>query len=616
MEIRETCTDMLNCMEYQKAILNDNLDVVRITEKRLTLEKHVFELKTALREVLKILQAKAIQKGVVFRAELPDQKEVWVKSDALRFKQIIINLIGNAVKFTESGGKIDLIFTLSAAPADRVGVKIEVIDTGIGMTEEELKHLFQRFSQTTLSTGKNYEGSGLGLYLAKQMAMLMQGDITVTSRQGQGSTFSFDGQFESVSDQEKISFQQAQLPPLIPTIKTINKPIIKRTALIVDDNLINLNVLEHLLISEGYDCQTAKDGIEALAAYDRSPVDIILMDIVMPRMDGLTATQEIRRRELEKGLPRTPIIAITANAQERDREREIAAGVDDYSVKPFTKAEICRKIDTLLHGKVASESKSVRLHPLSIPRWHDELSASTSTLSSSTTSFSLSSSLIPVKEKRKKSIVLSISPKKKKKGNEKEKETRHIQPSLETLTTLHGREENIHTAGKPLSPSPGGYASHAQFLPPPPRDQKVQLLQEYESHIDSLTQPEKIALGAGEPDLYSSSGSSSSSSSSSAIPSSLSTSFCALMSPPRRVPTDPKQQKIENLSLIERARSLVLEKYPSAQTETAPFRVDFLQKLADIQKETNSLSNLTVNKMLLEGLISGLEKLQTSLVLF
>ena len=98
------------------------------------------------------------------------KKEVWVKSDALRFKQIIINLIGNAVKFTESGGKIDLIFTLPAAPADRVGVKIAVIDTGIGMTEEELKHLFQRFSQTTLSTGKNYEGSGLGLYLAKQMA--------------------------------------------------------------------------------------------------------------------------------------------------------------------------------------------------------------------------------------------------------------------------------------------------------------------------------------------------------------------------------------------------------------------------------------------------------------
>ena len=124
------------------------------------------------------------------------KKEVWVKSDALRFKQIIINLIGNAVKFTESGGKIDLIFTLPAAPADRVGVKIAVIDTGIGMTEEELKHLFQRFSQTTLSTGKNYEGSGLGLYLVKQMAMLMQGDITVTSRQGQGSTFSFDVQFE------------------------------------------------------------------------------------------------------------------------------------------------------------------------------------------------------------------------------------------------------------------------------------------------------------------------------------------------------------------------------------------------------------------------------------
>ena len=607
VEIRDTCTDMLGCMEYQKAILNDNLDVVRITEKRLTLEKHVFELKTALREVVKILQAKAIQKGVELRAELPDQKEVWVKSDSLRFKQIIINLIGNAVKFTESGGKVDLIFTLPAAPADRVGVKIAVVDTGIGMTEEELKHLFQRFSQTTLSTGKNYEGSGLGLYLAKQMALLMQGDITVTSRQGQGSTFSFDVQFESVSDQEKISFQQAKLLPLFPTTKTINKSTVKkRTALIVDDNLINLKVLERLLTPEGYDCQTAKDGIEALVAYDHSPVDIILMDIVMPNMDGLTATQEIRRRELERGLPRTPIIAITANAQERDREREIAAGMDDYSVKPFEKAEICRKIDTLLHGKVATESKSVGLHPLSIPRWHDEPPASTSISGNSTTSFSSSSSLIPVKEKRKKPIILSRSPKKKKNEKEKEKETKRIQLPLETLTTLHEREENIHTAGKPLSPSLSGYALHAQFLPPPPRNQKVR----------ALLEPEKKALDAGEPDLYSSSGSSSSSSSSSAIPSSLSTSFSKFMSQPRRVPTDQKQQKIENLSLIERARSLVLEKYPPAQTETAPFRADFLQKLAGIQQETESLSNLTVNKMLLEGLISGLEKLQTSLVLF
>jgi PAS domain S-box-containing protein len=377
-DIEGSLKDALLCTDYQKAILDDNLDIVKITENKLTLETKTFEVTQVIKGIIQMFLAKALQKNLRLSFQPADAKALWVKGDPLRFKQILVNLIGNAIKFTPEGGKIEVALTLQEKSTRYTRMKIDVIDTGIGMSAEEISQLFKRFSQATLSTGSQYGGSGLGLYLAKQLATLMRGGITVTSSP-QGSTFSVEVELASASAKEVETMEAKQTPPLT-QIAIASRSTIKRSVLIVDDNAINRKVLERLL-KGAYTCHFAEDGVAALEAVEKVPVDIILMDVLMPKMDGIAATKKIRSRERAKGLPQIPIIMITANALEQDKQQGLAAGANEYVVKPFIAKDLHQKIDALLSPKaaerisvpveqmqVSSSHSSTPAAPLSLPR--------------------------------------------------------------------------------------------------------------------------------------------------------------------------------------------------------------------------------------------------------
>jgi len=353
--------DIKACIEHQKMVLDENLDLSKIIEKKITFKKTSCELKKIILESAAIFSAAAEKKGINLSIKMPENN-IFATTDAARVKQIVINLISNAVKFTEKGD-VTIILSVTEETSRTIGVKIEVKDTGIGLTKEEIAPLFQRFSK--VSAG-DYGGSGLGLYISKELIQLMGGTINVTSEKGKGTTFEcivlFDKPFspgktletkplapvEKTQPESSISFFQAPHLQASPAQEQPKEesltPVRERNILIVEDNAVNRKILESHLKKAGYRCVLANDGVEALELYDKQSFDIILTDMVMPRMDGITFIKEIRQRELTKNIPRTPIIAVTANALEQDRAKTLAQGADDYMSKPFSKEEIYAKV--------------------------------------------------------------------------------------------------------------------------------------------------------------------------------------------------------------------------------------------------------------------------------
>jgi PAS domain S-box-containing protein len=360
-EMKDQMKDMITCLDYQKTIMDDNLDLAKITEKKLILKKEPLDLTQEMQEVINMLKVKATNKGIDIQYKFPEI--IRVKGDAIRIKQILVNLITNAIKFTLKG-RIDIVLEQQVLTSFSRLIKIIVIDTGIGISPDELKNLFQRFSQVS---GCEYGGSGLGLHLMKILIELMGGKISVTSKKDIGSVFNVIIPFDSLTEEENKNFEQKSIKlPVIPSVVRVIPPS-KQKILIVDDNEFNRKVISMQLIKEGYDCKLANNGIEALEFYEKQIFDMILMDIIMPIMDGITATREIRKREQEKKLPRTPIIAISANALERDRIDILNSGIDDIISKPFKKVEILEKIEKLNHRKFFIQTHEDWQIPMSSP---------------------------------------------------------------------------------------------------------------------------------------------------------------------------------------------------------------------------------------------------------
>jgi CheY-like chemotaxis protein len=272
-------------------------------------------------------------------------------------------------------------------------MKIDIAATAIGMNAEEISKLFeQQCAPAGLSTGDEYSEPGVGFHLAKQLATLMHGSITITSSP-QGPTLSVEVELTNASVKE-IKAMEAKQTSLSATAATSKKqqtslptpitissqPAVKHSVLIVDDNAINRKVLERLL-KEKYTCHFAEDGVAALEVVEKVSVDIILMDVLMPKMNGITATKEIRDRERAKGSTQIPIIMITANALEQDKQQGLAAGANEYVIKPFIAKDLYQKIEALLHAKAVemiavpvqqvqapSSRSSTPAAPLSLPR--------------------------------------------------------------------------------------------------------------------------------------------------------------------------------------------------------------------------------------------------------
>lgn len=303
-------------------LIDEILDFSKIEAGKLELESRDFDLRAEIETTLALYRPVIEGKGLQLKVAFEEPLQRWVKADSTRLRQILSNLVANASKFTERGAIEVAVKTLRITD-DRLRLSCSVADSGIGIEADRLGRLFQAFSQVDVSTTRRYGGTGLGLAICSRLCQAMNGEITVSSQPGLGSTFAFEigmgiGQAPvSLSDSPA-----AAAPALLPAL----------SVLVVEDNPVNQKIALSLLARLGIEADLSEDGRQAVDRVAQGRYDIILMDMQMPVLDGIDATREIR----SLSLPRQPwIIALTANAFETDRERCIQAGMDDFLSKPF-----------------------------------------------------------------------------------------------------------------------------------------------------------------------------------------------------------------------------------------------------------------------------------------
>ena len=318
-------------------LLGDILDLSKIEEGKFGLERVDFDPAQLLAGVATIYCELGLARGVSVQTEIVLQALPRVSGDPTRLRQVVTNLLGNALKFT-SAGRV----TLRAEPLNgRVGdgrpwIRVSVQDTGIGMTTEQMAQLFQRFSQADSSTTRRFGGSGLGLVICKHLVELMGGSIHADSAPGRGSTFWFDVPLEAALSPAPAT--DASTAPA----QADDGPVGPRPArvLVVEDNAVNCLVVQTMLERLGMTVTLAHDGAQAVAAIQEQAVDVVLMDCQMPVMDGYEATRQIR--SLGSPIAQVPIIALTAHAFAEDRQRCEASGMNDYLPKPVTMEALAR----------------------------------------------------------------------------------------------------------------------------------------------------------------------------------------------------------------------------------------------------------------------------------
>ncbi|TVT47959.1 MAG: PAS domain S-box protein [Denitromonas halophila] len=302
-------------------ILNDILDLSKVEAQRLELEVAPFAVREVVESVAAMVSYRAIQKGLNWVVSVGDDVPVTVIGDALRLRQILTNLAGNAVKFTERG-RVDLVVERLNTLAGRVRLRFSVIDTGIGIADEAMAQLFSPFWQADTSTSRRYGGSGLGLAISRHLAEAMGGVISAHSAPGQGSRFVFEAEFDIADAGERV----AAAPAVLDATSLVGMHV-----LVVEDNPLNQQLARELLEEVGVKVSVAEDGELALAQIEANAFDAVLMDIQMPRMDGHAATRQLRATPSHSGLP---VIAMTAHALAEERDRCVAAGMDDFLTKP------------------------------------------------------------------------------------------------------------------------------------------------------------------------------------------------------------------------------------------------------------------------------------------
>ena len=319
------------------SLINDILDFSKIEADRLEMEHIGFNLQTILEDTVEMLSQRAEQKGLHFGFFVEDDVPRFLKGDPGRLRQILINLIGNAIKFTPSG-EVILEVTLGSEVRETVSIRCTVRDTGIGIPEDRLPALFSAFEQVDASTTRTFGGTGLGLAISKRLTELMGGHIGVESRIGEGSTFWFSIPFPVVPESDVARTAD---PEFLQEACECEAPMGSRgKILLVEDTPVNQQVAVALLARMGYMADVAGNGEEALTLLDSIPYDLVLMDIQMPVMDGFETTALIRSREASEKRERIPIVAMTAHALSGYREKCIEAGMDDYVSKPILPKEL------------------------------------------------------------------------------------------------------------------------------------------------------------------------------------------------------------------------------------------------------------------------------------
>ncbi|MEN9791518.1 MAG: hypothetical protein RLZZ63_1176, partial [Gemmatimonadota bacterium] len=326
-EARDYITRVNRSARDLLTVINDILDFSKIDAGKVELAQVPFAVQASLDQVSSICGHLAREKALRFETRVGPEVPMTVSGDALRLGQILLNLAGNAVKFTERGS-VTVTVALVASDAEGVTLEFRVRDTGIGLTPEQIEHLFQAFSQADTSNTRRYGGTGLGLAIAKQLVELMGGRIWVESQVGAGSIFAFTARFGRADEAR---------PPVVhggspEEVAAARARLVGARILVAEDNAFNQLVIKNLLSRTGAIPTVCNNGREAIEALRQGPYDLVLMDVQMPEMDGYEATIEIRRTP---ALAHQRIIAMTANAMAEDRQRCLEAGMDDFETKPI-----------------------------------------------------------------------------------------------------------------------------------------------------------------------------------------------------------------------------------------------------------------------------------------
>ncbi len=353
-------------------IVNDVLDVSRIEAGRLELMSVRFEPRALLTRVQAMLAPLAEAKGLALDVTVDASVPEALEGDEGRLRQILVNLAGNSIKFTERG-RVGIALSAASgraqtdgtsqgaaaaaatATAQPVCLLIRVTDTGVGITKEKLAQLFEPFVQVDDSATRRHGGAGLGLYIVRELAQQMGGGVSAHSTPGTGSRFEVELRMGVPARAAEVAFAKRRLAAT-GALALIDAPLGERalSVLLVEDNAINRMVARAILENAGHRVTEAVDGSVAVALHREQTFDCVLMDGQMPVMDGLEATRQIRERESAEGLRHTPIVALTANAMAGERERHLAAGMDDFLAKPYDRAGLMTVISRVMHAGVSA----------------------------------------------------------------------------------------------------------------------------------------------------------------------------------------------------------------------------------------------------------------------
>ncbi|HEY6877309.1 MAG TPA: PAS domain S-box protein [Polyangiales bacterium] len=338
------------------SIIDDLLDFSKIAAGKLALDPIDFSLRLILDETVGALSVRAQRKGLALYYEVQPDVPDRLRGDAGRLRQILMNLVGNAIKFTVQG-RVDVEVS-GEESTDEVGLSVVVRDTGIGIPRDKQADIFRAFEQADSSSTRKYGGTGLGLTISAQLAALMGGDIRVESELGIGSTFTFGARFKRARRElpEPSVLRSSPRPP----------PRAARglQVLVAEDNELNVVLLEHLLMQAGHQAEFASDGGRTLALLSEGNFDLLLLDLHMPEIDGFEVVRRIRAREQGRGT-HLPIVAVSARSSESDRQRCFEAGIDDFVAKPVEAAALWAAIERVV-ARLAPRGLSSWLSPHAI----------------------------------------------------------------------------------------------------------------------------------------------------------------------------------------------------------------------------------------------------------
>lgn len=326
------------------ALLNDVLDFSRMDAAKLRLEDQLFDLGRELKNMAALYKGQASAKSVEFSLDISPDLMLQVRGDALRLRQVLGNLLSNALKFTPTGGRIEMRARLVCPDGPAVSwLELAIQDTGVGIARDQQDTIFEAFTQADASTTRHYGGSGLGLAICARLVKLMDGRIGLQSEPGRGSCFTV---LLPLREDSKVAAPTPARPE-VPALGAFTS-FSGLCVLVADDHPVNELLLSRLLQKLGCSVRSASHGDDAVAEWEQGGLDLILMDVQMPSTNGLQATQRIRTLERELGLPRIPIVAVTANAMHGDKDRYLASGFDSYASKPIALADLLQAMKSAL----------------------------------------------------------------------------------------------------------------------------------------------------------------------------------------------------------------------------------------------------------------------------